>query len=39
MLKNKQKAMHAMLDGLERGDPKRITGEKAAPTATAWSCC
>ena len=35
VLKNKQKAMHAMLDGLARSGAMRITGEQAAPTATS----
>jgi AcrR family transcriptional regulator len=35
VLKNKQKAMHALLDGLARSGAMRITGEQAAPTATS----
>jgi AcrR family transcriptional regulator len=35
VLKNKQKAMHAVLDGLARSGAMRITGETAAPTATS----
>ena len=35
VLKNKQKAMHALLDGLARAGAVRITGEQAAPTATS----
>jgi hypothetical protein len=34
VLKNKQRAMHAVLDGLARAGAVRITGEQAAPTAT-----
>jgi hypothetical protein len=36
VLKNKGKAMHAVLDGLARGGVVRITGNEAAPTATRW---
>ena len=35
VLKNKGKAMHAVLDGLARGGVVRITGNEAAPTATS----
>jgi hypothetical protein len=35
VLKNKQTAMHALLDGLARAGAVRITGEQAAPTATS----
>ena len=35
VLKNKQRAMHALLDGLARSGAVRITGEEAAPTATS----
>jgi AcrR family transcriptional regulator len=35
VLKNKQRAMHALLDGLARSGAMRITGEEAAPTATS----
>jgi AcrR family transcriptional regulator len=35
VLKNKQRAMHALLDGLARNGAVRITGEQAAPTATS----
>ncbi len=35
VLKNKGKAMHAVLDGLARNGVVRITGAEAAPTATA----
>ena len=35
ILKNKARAMHALLDGLARSGAMRITGEQAAPTATA----
>ena len=35
VLRHKQKAMHALLDGLARAGAVRITGEQAAPTATS----
>jgi len=35
VLKNKAKAMHAVLDGLARSGAVRITGAQAAPTATS----
>jgi AcrR family transcriptional regulator len=35
VLKNKQRAMHAVLDGLARAGAVSITGEQAAPTATS----
>jgi len=35
VLKNKGKAMHAVLDGLARNQVVRITGAQAAPAATA----
>jgi AcrR family transcriptional regulator len=35
VLKNKQRAMHALLDGLARNGAVKITGEQAAPTATS----
>ena len=35
VLKNKQRAMHALLDGLARNGAVRITGAEAAPTATS----
>ncbi len=35
VLKNKAKAMHALLDGLARNGVVRITGPEAAPTATS----
>jgi AcrR family transcriptional regulator len=35
VLKNKAKAMHALLDGLARNNVVRITGAEAAPTATS----
>jgi len=35
VLKNKQRAMHALLDGLARNRAVRITGADAAPTATS----
>ncbi len=35
ILKNKAKAMHALLDGLARGGAMCITGTEAAPTATS----
>ncbi|MDP3224762.1 MAG: TetR/AcrR family transcriptional regulator [Rubrivivax sp.] len=35
VLKNKAKAMHALLDGLARNGAVRITGAEAAPTATS----
>ena len=35
VLKNKAKAMHALLDGLARNGVVRITGAEAAPTATS----
>jgi AcrR family transcriptional regulator len=35
VLKNKQRAMHALLDGLARNGVVRITGAEAAPTATS----
>ena len=35
ILKNKAKAMHALLDGLARGGSMRITDAEAAPTATS----
>jgi AcrR family transcriptional regulator len=35
VLKNKERAMHAMLDGLARNGVVKITGEQAAPTATS----
>jgi len=35
VLKHKQRAMHALLDGLARAGAVRISGEQAAPTATA----
>jgi AcrR family transcriptional regulator len=35
VLKNKQRAMHALLDGLARSSAMRITGAEAAPTATS----
>ena len=35
ILKNKARAMHALLDGLARNGAVRITGEQAAPTATS----
>ncbi len=35
VLKNKQRAMHQLLDGLARSGAMRITGAEAAPTATA----
>jgi AcrR family transcriptional regulator len=35
VLKNKQRAMHALLDGLARSGAVKITGEQAAPTATS----
>ncbi len=34
VLKNKAKAMHALLDGLSRSGTVRLTGEQAAPLAT-----
>ena len=35
VLKNKQRAMHALLDGLARSGAMKITGAEAAPTATS----
>ena len=35
VLKNKAKAMHALLDGLARNGAVRMTGAEAAPTATS----
>ncbi len=35
VLKNKQRAMHALLDGLARNGAVRITGAAAAPAATS----
>lgn len=35
VLKNKGKAMHALLDGLARNDAVRLTGAEAAPLATS----
>jgi AcrR family transcriptional regulator len=35
VLKNKDRAVHAVLDGLSRNGVVRITGEEAAPTSTA----
>ncbi|MCY7314669.1 MAG: TetR/AcrR family transcriptional regulator [Rubrivivax sp.] len=35
VLKNKAKAMHAVLDGLARSGAMHITGDEAAPTATS----
>jgi len=35
VLKNKGKAMHAMLDGLSRNNAVRLTGAEAAPLATS----
>jgi AcrR family transcriptional regulator len=35
VLKNKGRAMHALLDGLSRNGVVRITGAEAAPTATS----
>jgi len=35
VLKNKARAMHALLDGLARNGVVRITGAEAAPTATS----
>jgi len=35
VLKNKARAMHALLDGLSRNGAVRITGAEAAPTATS----
>ena len=35
VLKNKGRAMHALLDGLSRSGAARITGAEAAPTATS----
>ena len=35
VLKNKAKAMHALLDGLARNGAVRITGAEAAPAATS----
>ena len=35
MLKNKDRAVHAVLDGLSRNGVVRITGEEAAPASTA----
>ena len=35
VLKNKARAMHALLDGLARNGVVRITGPEAAPTATS----
>ena len=35
VLKNKGRAMHALLDGLSRSGVVRITGAEAAPTATS----
>jgi AcrR family transcriptional regulator len=35
VLKNKGRAMHALLDGLSRNGVVRITGTEAAPTATS----
>jgi AcrR family transcriptional regulator len=35
VLKNKERAMHAVLDGLARNNVVRITGAEAAPTATS----
>jgi AcrR family transcriptional regulator len=35
VLRNKAKAMHALLDGLSRGGAVRLTGAEAAPLATS----